>query len=414
MNSDGYIYLVLFLLFLFFSYEFTLIENAYFNLSTHRIKKLEEKEVKNLVTIKELHNNKKFYSTILIADYFSNAISALSFGLLLNVLYGFKGFIFSALLSPILIIIFGEMLPKSMAIQKYEKIVVKKTKLCSIIYLVLRPLVFIVDGLYSILAIVTRTHKNYEVPLITEDDLIDAFSLGMEEGILNKDESFFIENVFEFKDSLAKDIMTPRTDVIAVSLDDSYGEIIKIIKEEAFSRMPVYDGDLDNIVGILHVKDLLTISEKSTLRDNLDILKKTFYTFEFKPIGELFDEMRKNKISIAIVNDEYGGTEGLITMEDLIEKIVGSISDEYDEDEDEDIIKLGPSEYLIDGSMNLSNLNQILNLDLQSDETESIAGYIIENIDRFPKKDEILKIGDLQFKIKETSKNRIEKVTLKL
>lgn len=414
MNSDSYMYLILFLLFLFFSFEFTLIENAYLSLSSYKIKKLEEKNIENLDVIKKLHNNKKFFSTILVADYFSNTIAALCFGLLLNSLYGFIGFIISILLSPIMIIVIGEMLPESIGVQKYEKIVEKKAKLSSFLFTFLRPLVFIVNLFYSILIKLTGGDKNFKEPLITEDDLIDAVSLGTEEGILDKDESFFIGNVFDFKDSLAKDIMTPRTDIVAINLDSSYKEVVKVVQSEAFSRMPVYENDLDNIIGILHVKDLLTIPEDSTLRDHIDILKPPFFTFEFKAVGELFDEMRRNKISIAIVNDEYGGTEGLITIEDLIEKIVGSISDEYDEDEEEDIIKIGPSEYLIDASTNIDDINHILNLDLSSDGTDSIAGYIIEKIDRFPEENEEIEIEGIRFLIKETSKNRITKLVLKL
>lgn len=414
MDFFHYLYLALFIIFLFLSFEFTLIENAYQNLSNIKIKKLEEKKLKNIELIKKLYNDNNIFSAILIGDYSSNSMVAISLSLFLYSLYEIKGLIIACIISPLIIIIIGENVPKSLGIQKYEKVVQKKAYFLFITTSVLKPLSYLIEAKSKILIKLSGGDINYKEPLITEDDLIDAVSLGMEEGLLNKSESIIIENVMDFRDSYAKDIMTPRTDIIAVNVNDSYEDIVKIVNEEAFSRMPVYNEDLDDIIGILHVKDLLLLPNNMILKDHLDILKPPFYTYEYKPVGPLFNEMRHKKVSVAIINDEYGGTEGMITLEDLVEKIVGSISDEYDEDEDEDIIKISPKEYLIDGAMNIDELNHILGLNLESDEIDSIAGYIIEKIDRFPKKGETITIDNLKFTVKESSKNRIEKLILKL
>lgn len=263
----------------------------------------------------------------------------------------------------------------------------------------------------SIIKIVIKD-KTYKEPIITEEDLIDAMDLGMEEGIINKNESMMIQNVIGFKDNYAKDIMTPRTDIVAIEIDDSYEDIIEKISEYSYSRMPVYEDNLDNIIGILNVKDIFHMDRTKPLVENKSFFKKPFFTFEYKPTGTLFSEMRQNKLSVAIVTDEYGGTEGMITFEDIIEKIVGQISDEYDTEEDEDIITIAPGKYLIDASVNIDEINQKFETELECQEFDSLGGFIIENIDRFPKLNEVINIDGLKFTIARKSKNRIEKIIL--
>lgn len=413
MDNLYYVHIIVFIISLILSFELTLIENAYVSISTNKIKKLEN-QTKDFKIINKLYNDPKVYSTILILDYFANSLTAISSSLIFYTLLGNKGIIIASILSPIIIITLGETVPKALGTQRSEKIILKHSNTLFLFNKISMPLVFIIESISKFFIKITGGDKNYKHPKMTEDELIDAVSLGMEEGILNKSESFIIENVIDFKDSLSKDIMTPRTDIIAIDANSSYKDIIKIIKEESFSRMPVYLDDIDNIIGILHVKDLILLDNNSCLKDNLNILKPTFYTFEYKPIGPLFNEMRHKKISVAIVTDEYGGTEGMITTEDMIEKIVGSIADEYDVEEDEDIIKINENEYLIDGSISLNDLNHYLNLDLESIESDSIAGYIIEKIDRFPKTGENILINNLNITISSSSKNRIEKLILKL
>ena len=405
-----YIYLLLSLVAMYFSYLFTLIENAYLALGSVKLSKLEDLEVKNISIIKKLVKKENIYSSTLILDYFSNSLAIIFTSIFFYKILGNLGIVLGVLISTISVIIFGESLPRNLGKKNYEKIVPKYAKFLNFLIVFLRPLsLFITFLSQSIIKIVIKD-RDYKAPLITEDDLIDAMDLGMEEGIINENESKMIQNVIDFKDNYAKDIMTPRTDIVAIEIDDSYEDIIEKISEYSYSRMPVYEDNLDNIVGILNVKDIFHMDRSKSLEENKSFFKKPFFTFEYKPTGTLFSEMRQNKLSVAIVTDEYGGTEGMITFEDIFEKIVGQISDEYDTEEDEDILQLGPKKYIIDASINIDEINQRFGTELECQEFDSLGGYIIENIDRFPKLNEVIKIDDLNFTIIKKTKNRIEKI----
>ena len=405
-----YIYLILALVAIYFSYLFTLIENAYLALGSVKLSKLEDLEVKNISVIKKLVKKENIYSTTLILDYFSNSLSIIFTSLFFYEVFDILGLVIGIILSTIIIIIFGESLPRNLGKNNYEKIVPKYAKFLNFLITILRPFSMFINFLsQSIIKIVIKD-KDYKAPIITEEDLIDAMDLGMEEGIINKNESRMIQNVIDFKDNYAKDIMTPRTDIVAIDIEESFDEIIEKISEYSYSRMPVYEDNLDNIVGILNVKDIFHMDRTKSLSDNKEFFKKAFFTFEYKPTGTLFSEMRQKKLSVAIVTDEYGGTEGMITFEDIFEKIVGQISDEYDKEEDEEILQVDPNKYIIEAAINIDEINQIFGTELECKEFDSLGGYIIENIDRFPKLNEVIKIGDLKFTIVKKTKNRIEKI----
>lgn len=409
---NEYIYLLISLVALFFSYLFTLIENAYLALGPVKLSKLEDLEVKNLNIIKKLVKKENIYSSTLILDYFSNSLTVIFMSLFFFHKWNHLGIIIGIIISTMIVIIFGESLPRKLGKNNYEGIVPKYAKFLNFLIIFMRPLSMLINFLsQSIIKIVIKD-KTYKEPIITEEDLIDAMDLGMEEGIINKNESMMIQNVIGFKDNYAKDIMTPRTDIVAIEIDDSYEDIIKKISEYSYSRMPVYEDNLDNIIGILNVKDIFHMDRTKPLAENKSFFKKPFFTFEYKPTGTLFSEMRQNKLSVAIVTDEYGGTEGMITFEDIIEKIVGQISDEYDTEEDEDIITIAPGKYLIDASVNIDEINQRFETELECQEFDSLGGFIIENIDRFPKLNEVINIDGLKFTIARKSKNRIEKIIL--
>ncbi|WP_138158857.1 hemolysin family protein [Peptoniphilus catoniae] len=414
MDSYFSIVIVLLVISIILSFEFTMIESAFLSITQFEIEGYKEKSEQIYKIVKDLSKSDKLFSTVLVFDYFANSLVSILIGLILFSKHSFKGLVIAGFLAPFIIIVLGEIVPKSIGKQKYKKIIFKRAKALSFLTSIFSPFVKFLKFISKGLIRVVGGSKNYKEPLMTRYELIDAVSLGIEEGIINEEESMFIENVMDFKELMAKDAMTARTDMVTLDIDSSYEEIVDVVKSEAFSRMPVYEEDLDNIVGILHVKDLISFEKGELLKDKIDILKPVLYTYEFKPIGKLFNEMRRNKTSVAIVNDEFGGTEGMVTMEDLVEKIVGSISDEYDEDEDEDFIKIGKNEYIINGSMNLDDFNHAFNTNLFSEEIDSIAGYIIEKIDRFPKTGEKLLIDNLNFTISSSKRNRIEKLILKL
>lgn len=409
---NEYIYLLISIVALYFSYLFTLIENAYLALGPVKMSKLEDLEVKNLTLIKKLVKKENIYSSTLILDYFSNSLAVIFMSLFFFHKWNHIGIILGIIISTITVIIFGESLPRNLGKNNYESIVPKYAKFLNFLIIFMRPLSMLITFLsQSIIKIIIKD-KTFKEPIITEEDLIDVMDLGMEEGIINKNESMMIQNVIGFKDNFAKDIMTPRTDIVAIDIDDSYEDIIEKISEYSYSRMPVYEDNLDNIIGILNVKEIFHMDRTKPLSENKSYFKKPFFTYEYKPTGTLFSEMRQNKLSVAIVTDEYGGTEGMITFEDIIEKIVGQISDEYDTEEDEDIINIGPGKYLIDASVNIDEINQKFGTELECQEFDSLGGFIIENIDRFPKLNEVLNIAGLKFTIAKKTKNRIEKIIL--
>lgn len=398
---------------IYLSFEFTMVENALLSLTQHKLNEIKKISEKTYDILIRNYNNDKIYISILTFDYFANALIAVLTSILCFHKFQYLGLILATIISTFFVIIIGEIVPKSIGKQKYEKILLSRAKYLDLLMKLLVPSVKLINAI-SKLFIRFIGDKNYVEPLITKDELIDAVSISAEQGIIDQEESDIINNLMGFKSSFAKDVMTPRTDIIAIDVESNYDEIIEVVKREAFSRMPVYEDDIDNILGVLHVKDLITLDRDCILKDNLNILKPIYYTYEFKPISQLFNELRNQKLSVAIVNDEYGGTEGIITVEDLVEKIVGSISDEYDEEDDEDYIKISKKKYLIDGSMNLDDFNQKFSTELRSDEIDTIAGYIIENLDRFPKTGENITIKDLNFTIASSKKNRIEKLVLNL
>lgn len=398
---------------IYLSFEFTMVENALLSLTQHKLNEIKKISEKTYDILIRNYNNDKIYISILTFDYFANALIAVLTSILCFHKFQYLGLILATIISTFFVIIIGEIVPKSIGKQKYEKILLSRAKYLDLLMKLLVPSVKLINAI-SKLFIRFIGDKNYVEPLITKDELIDAVSISAEQGIIDQEESDMINNLMGFKSSFAKDVMTPRTDIVAIDVESNYDEIIDVVKREAFSRMPVYEDDIDNILGVLHVKDLITLDRDCILKDNLNILKPIYYTYEFKPISQLFNELRNQKLSVAIVNDEYGGTEGIITVEDLVEKIVGSISDEYDEEDDEDYIKISKKKYLIDGSMNLDDFNQKFSTELRSDEIDTIAGYIIENLDRFPKTGENITIKDLNFTIASSKKNRIEKLVLNL
>ncbi|WP_312061325.1 hemolysin family protein [Anaerotignum sp.] len=216
-----------------------------------------------------------------------------------------------------------------------------------------------------------------------------------------------INNIFNFGDAKAKDIMTPRTDMVTVSCDVSYEEFVALVNEEGFSRFPVYDEDIDDIVGILYVKDVFFVDKNEFCADKY--MREPYFTYETKPVAELFSEMRQNHLAVAIVLDEYGGTSGLATMEDIIEEIMGEIADEYDDEQDEiEVIK--EDEYVVDGGTRLEEFNKMVGSRLESDEVDTIAGYVLMILGNFPEGGEILESDGLKFVVEEMDKNRISKL----
>lgn len=313
----------------------------------------------------------------------------------------------------LLVLIFGEITPKSLSTQKSQEVACFVARPISLVVLILTPVVKVLMFISNLIIRLFGGKIDTSKPFITTDELKTIVTVSHEEGVLEEEEKEMIYNVFGFGDSYTKDVMIPRTDMIAVDVNATYDEIIELYKQEQFSRMPVYQESHDNIIGVIYMKDLLL--KQFDPKDFVisDFLRDVYFVHEFKRIDELFKEMRSKKIGMAIVVDEYGGTSGIVTLEDLIEEIVGDIDDEYDMTEDS-FVKIADQEYLVDGSFRISDFNDELNLDISSNEFDSIGGFIIGLLDRFPDEGEVVVYDDITFKVEETMNNRINKLRILL
>ena len=279
---------------------------------------------------------------------------------------------------------------------------------------IMTPLIFVINGLSMGILFLLRVDPSAKNKAMTETELRTIVDVSHEDGVIESDEREMIYNVFDLGDAKAKDVMVPRVHVTFADVNSSYDELIDIFREDKFTRLPIFEDTTDNVIGTINMKDLLLYDSSKEFHIR-DILREAYFTYEYKSISELLVEMRQASLNIAIVLDEYGETAGLITLEDILEEIVGEIHDEYDENEEEYVKEVGEREYLVEGSLNLDDLNDRLDLDLSSEEYDSLGGFIIERLDRLPEAgDEITTDEGIRMVVEKLDKNRIERVHLYL
>ena len=315
----------------------------------------------------------------------------------------------------LLVLIFGEISPKTMASVHAERIALLYSVPVSALIWLLTPVIFIVNFLSRGLMLLLRIDPDKKNGNFTTNELRTIMEVSHEEGVLENEEKVMINNVFDFGDTQAKDIMIPRADMVFANIDDSYDDLLEIFKKEMFTRLPVYENTTDNVIGIINMKDLLLHEGPKEDFHIRNILREAHFTYEYKKISELMLEMKDYSVNFTIVLDEYGSTAGLITFEDLLEEIVGEIRDEYDSAEEELIQQVGPNEYIIEGSMKLDDINDALELSLDSEDYDSIGGLIIELLDHLPQVGESVTTADgIRLVVDSLDKNRIEKVHMYL
>lgn len=390
---------------------FSASETALTSLSRIRLRNMVEENIKNADLIMELlEDPNRLLSTILVGNNLvNNGASALTTALAIQVFGGDtgNGAAIATIVITIVILIFGEITPKTIAAQKAEKIALVVARLISICIFLFRPIVAVLNIVTGRLAKLFGCRPGEKVPLITAAELKTMVNVSHEEGVLELEERTMINNVFDFGDSKAKDVMTPRTDIVAVPKEIAYEDYVALVQEEGFSRMPVYGEDLDDIIGILYVKDVFFLDKDAFSAEKY--MREPLFTYESKPVAELLAEMKNSRLAVAVVLDEYGGTSGLVTMEDMVEEIVGEIADEYD-DEEEEIEVIQENEFVVDGSTRLEDFNEMVGSGLESDEVDTIAGYILLLLGNFPKSGEEVETDGLRIIVEEMDKNRIEKL----
>lgn len=311
----------------------------------------------------------------------------------------------------LVILITGEVTPKTLATIRSESMSLFFAPIISFLMWLFTPVIWIINNVSMVLLFLMRVNPKDKQAAITETELRTIVEVSHEEGVIETQEKKMINNVFDFGDSQARDVMIPRIDMKFADIDNTYQEIIEIFRKEKYTRLPVFEGTTDNVVGIINVKDLLLYDNHEDFNVR-DILREPYYAYEFKKTSELMDELRKTSNNISIVLDEYGSTVGMITLEDLLEEIVGDIRDEYDDDEKDLIEKIGEGEYIVAGMTKLDDLNELLDIELESEEYDSIGGLVIELLDRLPEEGDTVFAQGYEFRVNVVEKNRIESVQI--
>ncbi|MFN2937613.1 HlyC/CorC family transporter [Lachnospiraceae bacterium YH-ros2226] len=359
-----------------------------------------------------LEKKDKMLSAILIGNNIVNLSASSLATTIATKLLGSVGAGIATGILTFLILIFGEITPKNRAQANNVNLSLRYAGIIWYLMTILTPLIFVINHISSAILRLIDGNNSGDDQKMTEEELRTIVDESKEEGVILTNEQKYIHNLFDFSDATAKEVMIPRIDVTMVNVNWSYDKLMDLIREEMLTRMPVYEGDKDHIIGIINVKDLLLKKEGDFhIRD---YLREAYFTYEMKNTLELFQEMRKNSISMAIVLDEYGAVAGLITMEDLLEELVGEIRDEYDSDEEDDIVVLSDREFLVQASMNLEDLCKVLPLNFESDDYDTLGGYLTGLFDHVPEVGEtyVTKEGIL-LRVVATGHQRIEKVRIR-
>ncbi len=409
MDPDSTSQLIAIGCFLALSAFFSASETALTSINRIRLKSMVEQKVKGADTVeKVIESPDKLLSSILVGNNAANvSISSLSTALIISVFKGNSAAIsIGAVIVTIVILIFSEITPKTVAANHPEKISLLVAKPIKLLITLLTPIVVILGFITGVLVKAFGGKRDNAVT-VTETEIKTMVDVSHKEGIIETDEKIMINNVFEFGDNTAKDIMTPRTDIVSISSEASYEDIMETFKSERFSRVLVYEDDVDHIIGILFFKDFIFCDMSSDNFNIQKILRPAFFSYENKPISRLFSEMRVQGIPIAVILDEYSGTSGIVTIEDLVEEIVGDISDEDDE-EDEDFEVVTDDEYLVDGGMKIDDFNDMAGSEFESPDYESIGGFVLGQFGHIPKEGEKLVYGNYSFLVEKMDKNRID------
>lgn len=389
-------------------------ETALMSLSKIRIRHMVEEGVKGSKLVEKLiEDPNRLLGAILIGNNIVNiGASAIATSLAVKIFNGSESAVAVATaIMTVLVLIFGEITPKSIAKQKSEQVALKVSKPVQFCVAIFKPFVAMFTAISSVFIRLFGGDPKATEPFITEEELKTMVGVSEEEGVLEDVEKEMIFNVFDFADLQVKDVMVQRVDVTAIDVNDGYEEILKVIKEDQFSRIPVYDDTIDDIVGILNVKDLIIADKRDCKFKVTDYMREPLYTFEFKKITELFNEMKKSRNHMAVVLDEYGGTVGIVTIEDVVEEIVGDIEDEYDK-ERELIEVIKEDEYIVEGSARLDDISDLIGVNMESEEFDSVGGLVIGELGRIPEAQEEVTIGKIRFVVEEVEKNRIMKVRI--
>lgn len=415
MDADGIIQLLILMVLLMLSAFFSSCETALTMVNKVRLRTLADDGDKTAALVLDMAENKtsKMLSAILIGN---NIVNISASALATTLAYRVGGYMISLVtaLLTILILIFGEVTPKNYATINAEKISLRYGRIIYGFMVITTPAIFVLNFICRRVLRLLGVDLDSKNPAMTEEELRTIVDVSHEDGVIESDEKEMIYNVFDFEDVKARDIMVPRVHVTFADVDSTYEELLEIYQEEKYTRLPVYEENQDNIVGIINMKDLLLYDKYRPFHVR-DIMREPHFTYEYRGVSELLGEMRSGAFNITVVLNEYGEVAGLVTLEDILEEIVGEIRDEFDEDEEDKVSQLSEREYIVDGAMSLDDVNDRLNTGLTSEDYDSLGGYVIEHLGRFPEAgDEISTEDGTRLRVEKLNKNHIERIYVSL
>lgn len=412
MDSGDAIQLIILVVLLALSAFFSSSETALTTVNKIRMRTLADAGDKRAAyVLRVIENPGKMLSAILIGNNVVNLYASSLSTVLATEIWGNEIVGLATGVLTLLILIFGEITPKTMATIRAEALALRVSAIIYVLMFLLTPVIAFVNYLSFLVLRLLRIDPKKRGESITEDELRTIVEVSHEEGVIETEEKKMINNVFDFGDAVARDVMVPRIDMSFVDVNATYDELMDIFRAEKYTRFPVYEETTDNVIGVLNIKDVFLRGGE----DDFSVrhyLRQPLYTYEFKKVSELMMEMRQTDINIIIVLDEYGATAGLITQEDILEEIVGEIRDEYDGDEEESVRQISPREYVVEGSMKLDDLNDRLELHLESEDYDSIGGIIIGLLDHLPEEGEDVVVDNVRLVVEHVEKNRIDKIHL--
>lgn len=394
----------------------SLAETAFLNMSKGKLRFLVDTQVSKADKLtKLLEKQESVYRTMTVGNSLVNVAASALGATWINRNQPTSSEIYNILIGiaamTVIILIIGEILPESIARRYPERISLMSLGLTWAFLFILHPFVVIFYGVSDIFLRLFGIKRSNEETGMTKEEFKNIVNGSVEEGLLDLEEKEIIENVTEFGLLRVSDIMTQRYDMVSIDVDTPYEEVVEMIRHEKYSRIPVYRDTTDDIVGILNVKDLL-FTQNSPDFTLLNYVRPAYFTYEFKLVQELFQEMRRERTHIAVVLDEYGGTVGITTIEDFLEAIVGEIEDEYDEIPEKPICKISDSLYEMDGMMKLTDINDEMGFNIESEDVDTIGGFIIELLGNFPEEGQVIPWKNLEFTVTKTERNRVHRVQI--
>jgi CBS domain containing-hemolysin-like protein len=390
-------------------------ETSLTSISRVRLRQLVEQKVPAAIVIERLHRDPNAYlSTILIVNTVAIIVASSAATLLSLHLYHQQvaEWAVSIVLS-LVVLIACEITPKTLALQRAERVALRLARLVATATLVMKPVVYVLTAVTRLILRILGGKAEVRGPFVTEEELKMLVTVGEEEGVIEEEEREMIHGIFEMGDMSVREVMVPRTDLVAIEVNEPVEKAVDLVTKHGHTRIPVYEGNIDHIVGVLYAKDLLRAVVRGERKSLREIARKPYFTPESNKVQDVLRDLRKNRVHMAIVVDEYGGTAGAVTIEDILEEIVGPIQDEYDIGEEDEIQFISPNEVVLDGRVSVDDVNELLKLNIAADDYDTIGGYVLNQLGAAPKVGATLKLGNAELRVEAVQGTRIKKVRIR-